>query len=129
MQNQGYERSAPWRQALALLDQLSAAADAFDSDPFTMANRVRGLAIELPAKCATCFEQMDYDSAAAHANATREHLFKLRLAVQVAAHLGLINPRQLKPLIRQIDQLDTTLADLPDELFEDDGPTDYQEAA
>ena len=128
MQTHGYQRSAPWKQALALLDQTRALTAGVEDDPMGMAGRLNALAAELPVLAATAFEQLDYDNARAHARAACEHLFRLELNAQVALHLGLITPRQLNELIKRLNTLDQTLVDLPDELFEDDGVDTAQAA-
>jgi len=129
MQTFGYERSAPWRQSLALLDYLRKLTDTFHEDPFGMAGRIRSLAADLPPRCAIAHEQADYDSATQHAQAASEHLFKLWLQAQVAAHLALINPRLLRDLRSRIEALDNAITDMPDDLFEDDGQDELAQAA
>jgi|GEM_PF-2908827 len=121
MQTHGYDRSEPWRQALALLEDIAELTKAFDEDPFGLAGKLRSLAAELPQRCAGTFEQQDYTAAQQHAQSASEHLFKLLVQAQVAAHLKLISPKQLKHLRLSLDQLDAAITALPDELFEDDG--------
>lgn len=121
MQTQGYERSAPWRQALALLTRIQSITADFEDDAFGLAGKLRSQAADLPARAALCFEQLDYDAAHQHAAATRDQLFKLWLTAQVAEHLGQLSHKQLNDLRKKLDALDDALESLPDELFEDDG--------
>lgn len=129
MQTHGYERSAAWRLALALLDQVRTLTGPIDDDPFGLAGKLRSLASELPTLAALTYEQLDYDNAQAHAERAAAHHFKLWVQAQVAHHLGLITARQLKDLRQALDRLDEALSALPDELFEDDGLDDEAEAA
>jgi hypothetical protein len=121
MQTHGYERSAAWKQSLAIVDQTRVLTEAFETDPFGMAGRLKSLAIELPVFAATLYEQFDYESANTCAESASQHLFQYWLQAQLAEHLGLLTPRQLSDLRKKIDTLDATFAGLPDELFEDDG--------
>ena len=129
MQTHGYERSAVWKQALALLDHLRKLTAGFDNDPFAMAGRLRGIAIDLPARAANAYEQADYDSVQAHADDAAHQLLQLWVQLQLANHLGLVTPRQLKDLRKRIDNLHTAFTALPDELFEDDETQAPSEAA
>lgn len=121
MHTHGYERSAPWRQALNLLGHVRSLTDAFDDDPLGQAGKLRALAADLPMLAALTFEQLDYDAAKSHAANANAQLFKLHVQCQVAAHLGLLSHKQVKELHRRIDTLDAAFTALPDELFEDDG--------
>ena len=129
MQTHGYERSAPWRQSLALMKHLAQLTDAFEDDAFSMAGKLRTLAADLPILSAYCYEQIEYDRAKANADEARQHLFKLLLQAQVAAHLGLIDARQLTDLRKKLDALEDAITQLPDELFEDDAQPDLEQAA
>ena len=129
MQTHGYEHSAPWRQALALLDHLRALTADFKDDPFGCGGKLRAMAADLPIRCAVCFEESDYESVQSHASAIIEHLFKLLLQAQVAGHLGLLTGRQLKVLRKKLDSLENAVTALPDELFEDDGQDELKPAA
>ena len=129
MHTQGYERSTPWRLALALMTRVAALTDTFEDDGFSMAGKLKVLAADLPARCAMTHEQADYDSAQRHAQSTSEHLLKLWMTAQVAAHLGLIHPKPLAALRKQLDAIDDATAALPDELFEDDGEGELADAA
>ncbi|MFN3168267.1 MAG: hypothetical protein ACE37H_14505 [Phycisphaeraceae bacterium] len=129
MQTHGYERGAAWKQSLAMLDQTRALTDAFESDPFGLAGKLRSLALELPVFAATIYEQFDYDSATSFSNRATQHLFQLWLQAQLAEHLGLLTKRQLGDLRKKIDTLDAMFAELPDALFEDDGEDEPAQAA
>lgn len=122
MQTHGYEHSSAWQQSLGLLDKVRAIAAAFENDDIGMADRLRAIAAELPMRAALTFEQLDYNSAKANAASVNDQLFRLRVQLQIAQHLGLVNPRQLKDLFKRINSLDNAINALPDELFEDDGP-------
>lgn len=129
MQTHGYERSAAWKQSLAMLDQTRALTDAFETDPFGLAGKLKTLAIALPVFAATVYEQFEYDSARAHAEGASQHLLQFWLQAQLAEHLGLLTARQLSDLRKKIDTLDATFDALPDELFEDDGEDEQGIAA
>lgn len=121
MKTHGYERSRPWKLSLVLIDQVAALTDTIENDAFGMAGKLKGLAIDTPPRAALAFEQLDYDSARQHVHAASDHLLNLVIQARVAQHLGLITPRQLADLGKRVDALDKSLAELPDELFEDDG--------
>lgn len=129
MQTHGYDRSSVWKQALALLDHLRTLTATFDNDPFGLAGKLRAIAVDLPVRAATAYEQLDYDSAKAHADKASQQIFQLWVQAQLAQHLGLLTPRQLNDLRRRLDTLDDAFAELPDELFEDDDAQDLSDAA
>ena len=128
MQTHGYEQSKPWRLSLDLLDHVRKLTDAFGDDPSGHAGTLRSIAADLPVRAAICFEQLDYDSATQHAASLSERLLELFIQAQVAGHVGLLCPRQLKELRRKLDTLDAEVLTMPDELFEDDGEPEKTDA-
>ncbi len=121
MQTHGYERSKPWKQALALIDLVRSLTAVFENDDLGLAGKLRAIASELPLLTALAYEQTEYDKLTSHAQAVNAQLFKLLAQAQLAQHLKLISPKQLIQLRKLIDTLDATMLSLADELFEDDG--------